>query len=302
MARFEIGVTLPVMEYGPERTTPRWPEIRQVAVEAEQAGFDTLWIPDELLWRPAEAPARGFWDGVSIAGAAAAVTSKIKIGSWVMSALHRNPGIIAKTAETLDEIAQGRFVFGLGSGHAGGQAHSFGLPEEKVMGRFEEALQVIVPLMRGGHADFEGTFHSAHDLIQQPVGPRPNRIPLLIGAQRPRALRLAAQYADIWSTYAEESSTLDELGPRLESFVAICEEIGQDPAQIGRAAGLEVNPLEKEDKASGEIRGSTEQIADRLRAFREAGFTQADLMVFPGTRKAYAALVPVLELLRADGS
>src|SRR6188508_316242 len=128
--KFEIGVCLPVWQYGPEPATPRWADIRQVAINAEQMGIDTLWIPDELLWRGESEPARGFWDGVSMAGAAAAVTTRIKIGTWVLSALHRNPGIIAKTAETLDEISGGRFVFGLGAGHAWpGQAHAFGLPE-----------------------------------------------------------------------------------------------------------------------------------------------------------------------------
>jgi len=155
-------------------------------------GMDTLWIPDELLWPSETAAPRGFWDGVSIAGAAAAITSRIKIGSWVLSALHRNPGIIAKTAETLDEISGGRFVFGLGAGHAGGQAHLFGLPEDLVIARFEEALQIIVPLMRGGRADFEGKFHAAHDLVQQPIGPRPNAIPLLIGGQKAKGQRFAS--------------------------------------------------------------------------------------------------------------
>src|SRR5215217_4555451 len=77
----------------------------------------------------------------------------------VMSALHRNAGIIAKTVETLDEISGGRFLFGLDAGHAWpGQAHAFGLPEDNIFGRFEEALEVIVPLLRSGRADFEGTW------------------------------------------------------------------------------------------------------------------------------------------------
>jgi alkanesulfonate monooxygenase SsuD/methylene tetrahydromethanopterin reductase-like flavin-dependent oxidoreductase (luciferase family) len=301
VGKFEIGVCLPVMQYGPERVTPRWSEIRQVALDAEQAGFDTLWIPEELLWAGKDTPPRGFWDGVSMAAAAAAVTSTIKIGSWVMSALHRNPGIIAKTAETLDEISGGRFVFGLGAGHTGpGQAHMFGLPEDQVIGRFEEALQVIVPLMRGGEANFEGKFHAARDLVQQPVGPRPGGIPLLIGGQKAKGQRLAALNADIWSTYAEEQSSLEELGPRIESFKAICEEIGRDPETIGYAAGLEVQPLAPAGASAGIISGSAGEIADSLRAFREAGFTQVDLMVDPGSVRAFDALAPVVEMVKAD--
>jgi alkanesulfonate monooxygenase SsuD/methylene tetrahydromethanopterin reductase-like flavin-dependent oxidoreductase (luciferase family) len=136
-----------------------------------------------------------------MAGAAAASTSRIKVGTWVLSALHRNPGIIAKTAETLDEISGGRFVFGLGAGHVWpGQSHAFGLPEDRIFARFEEALEIIVPLIRQGYANFEGAFHAAREVPQHPVGPRPNRIPLLIGGNRPKGQRQAALRADIWSS------------------------------------------------------------------------------------------------------
>ena len=178
-----------------------------------------------------------------MAGAVAAVTTRAKVGTWVLSALHRNPGIIAKTAETLDEISGGRFVFGLGAGHEWpGQARTFGLPEDHIFGRFEEALQIIIPLLRGGHADFEGTWHAARDLPQAPVGPRPNRIPILIGGNGPRGQRAAARHADIWSGYTEQRAHVDELRPRLATLDAICAEVGRDPSTLGRSAGVLVNP------------------------------------------------------------
>ena len=150
MRSFEIGIVLPIMQYGPDRATTRWPDLRAMAVRAEEIGFDTIWTPDELLWRMEDGPPRCVWEGISMAGAVAAVTSRTKVGTWVMSALHRNPDIIAKAAETLDEISGGRFVFGLGAGHEWpGQAHAFGLPEDRIFARFEEALQVIIPLLRG---------------------------------------------------------------------------------------------------------------------------------------------------------
>lgn len=302
MGAFEIGVVLPIMQFGPERITTRWPDLRQMALRAETMGFDTLWTPDELLWRAEEGePHRGAWEGISMAGAVAATTSRIKVGTWVMSALHRNPGIIAKAAETLDEISGGRFVFGLGAGHEWpGQARFFGLPEDRIFARFEEALQVIVPLLRRGHADFEGQFHAARDLPQQPVGPRPNAIPLLIGGNGPKGQRHAALHADIWSGYAEERAHVDELGPRLASLDAICEEVGRDPTTIGRGAGLSVNPLLPAGTRPSLISGSAEEIADALRTFREAGYTQVDLMLGPGTVEAFDAMAPVLELLRSD--
>lgn len=302
MRTFEIGVVLPTMQYGPERITTRWRDLRAMALRAEAIGFDTLWIADELLWRAEDGqPHRGAWDGISMAGAAAASTSRIKVGTWVMSALHRNPGIIAKTAETLDEISGGRFVFGLGAGHEWpGQARFFGLPEDRIFARFDEALQIIVPLLRRGHADFEGEFHAARDLPQQPVGPRPNAIPLLIGGNGPKGQRHAALHADIWSGYAEERAHIDELGPRLASLDAICAQAGRDPASIGRGAGLSVNPVLPAGSRPDVISGEAEQIADALRSFREIGYTQVDLMLGPGTVEAFDAMAPVLELVRAD--
>lgn len=301
MRSFEVGVVLPIMQFGPERTTPRWVDLRRMALAAESMGFDTLWTPDELLWRVEDAAPQGVWDGVSMAGAVAATTSRIKVGTWVLSALHRNPGIIAKTAETLDEISGGRFVFGLGAGHEWpGQARAFGLPEDRIFARFDEALRIIVPLVRAGYADFEGEFHAARDLPQQPVGPRPGAIPLLIGGNGPKGQRCAALHADTWSGYAEERANVDELAPRLATLDAICEEVGRDPATIGRGAGISVNPLQPSGWRESVISGPPEEIADALRTFREAGFTQVDIMLGPGTMEAFDAMAPVLGLLRAD--
>lgn len=298
---FEIGVVLSIMQFGPERVTPRWIVIREMAVRAESMGFDTLWTPDELLWRVEDAAPRGAWEGVSMAGAVAASTTRAKVGTWVLSALHRNPGIIAKTAETLDEISGGRFIFGLGAGHEWpGQARAFGLPEDRIFARFEEALQIIVPLIRTGQADFEGRFHAARDLPQQPIGPRPNAIPLLIGGNGPKAQRHAALHADTWSGYVEERAHVDELGPRLATLDAICEEIGRDPATIGRGAGISVNPLQPSGWRESVVSGPPEEIADALRSFRGAGFTQVDVMLAPGTLEAFEAMAPVVELMRAD--
>ncbi len=301
MGKFEIGLVVPVAQFGPDRETPRWATIREWALQAETIGFDTVWVADELLWRTEDGPPRGVWEGVAIAGAVAAITSNVKVGTWVLSALHRNAGITAKVGETLDEISGGRFVFGLGAGHAWpGQAHAFGLPEDHIFDRFDEALLVIVPLLREGYANVEGSWHSARDLPQQPVGPRRNRIPLLIGGNGPKGQRHAALHADIWSGYAEERAHVDELGPRLATLDAICAEIGRDPATIGRSAGVSVNATLPAGARPEVISGSPEEIADAVRTFRDAGYTQLEMMLGPGTMAGLEAVAPAIELLRAD--
>jgi alkanesulfonate monooxygenase SsuD/methylene tetrahydromethanopterin reductase-like flavin-dependent oxidoreductase (luciferase family) len=303
MGKLELGIVLPMEESWTDGATPRWVEIRELALRAEEIGFETVWIPDELLWRPVEGQVRGWWECVAMTGAVAASTSRIKVGTWILSALHRNPGLTAKAVETLDEISGGRFVLGLGSGHAGRQAHAFGLPEDHVFGRFAEAIEIIVPLLRQGRAEFEGTFHAARDLEHRPVGPRPGRIPIMIGAKGPKMLRLAALHADIWSWYVEERSDLEEFGPRLAALEAACVAMDRDPATIGRSAGIIVEPTSftgAADALAAPLRGSAEEIADGLRAFRAGGFTQVEILLWPRTLAALDAMAPVLELLAAD--
>ena len=301
--RLEIGLVLYTGDVGPDRVTARWEELRTLALRAEEIGFDTVWAPDELLWRRTPETERGFWDGVAMLGALAAVTSRIRIGSWVMSALHRNPGIIAKAVETIDEISGGRFVFGLGAGHAWpGQAKTFGLPEDQVYARFEEALEIIVPLLRGGRADFEGHWHAARDLPQRPVGPRPNGIPIMIGGHGPKGMRHAAKLADVWSCYVEEPDYRAELKRKIAAFDAACAEVGRDPETIGRSAGIDVAPLAgsaDEAPPNTSIAGSAETIAEGLRELRAMGFSQLELIPAPQSIEAVEAMAPVLELLRS---
>jgi alkanesulfonate monooxygenase SsuD/methylene tetrahydromethanopterin reductase-like flavin-dependent oxidoreductase (luciferase family) len=302
MRPLEIGLVLPMGESFVDGSTARWSEIRDLAVRAEAIGFDTVWVADELLWRPVSGATHGWWECVAMSGAVAAATSRIKVGTWILSALHRNPAITAKVVETLDEISAGRFVFGLGSGHAGRQGHAFGLPEDHTYGRFEEALEIIVPLLRAGRADFEGTYHAARDLEQRPVGPRPGRIPLLIGAKGPKMLRQAVRHADIWSWYVEERSDMTEFGPLLERLVAACEAAGRDPATIGRSAGIIVEPTPVSGAAEVlgvPVRGSPAEIADGLRAFHAGGFTQVEVILWPPSTAALDAMAPVLEVLDA---
>ena len=303
MRPFEIGLVLPMGDVFGDGPTARWVDIRALALRAEEIGFDVVWTVDELLWRSPDRDPQGFWECVAMTGAVAAATSRIKVGTWILSALHRNPGITAKAVETIDEISSGRFVFGLGSGHAGRQAHAFGLPEDHVYGRFEEAVEIIVPLLRQGRADYDGTFHAARDLEQRPLGPRPGRIPIMIGAKGPKMLRLAALHADIWSWYVEERSDLVEFGPRLRAFEAACVEAGRDPTTVGKSAGIVVEPTPitgAEAVLGTPVKGSAEEIADALRAFGAAGFTNIEVLVWPPTLAAVNAMAAVIELLDAD--
>jgi alkanesulfonate monooxygenase SsuD/methylene tetrahydromethanopterin reductase-like flavin-dependent oxidoreductase (luciferase family) len=293
---------LPLYE-DPETGRPhRWDELRVMARLAESLGFDTVWVPDELLWRVSDWPGpRGWWECIAMTGAVAEATTKIDVGTWVLSANQRNPGLTVRAVETLDELSDGRFVFGLGAGSGDSEAEAFGLPLDHVVSRFEDSLEIMLPMLRTGHADHDGPYHQAKDLESRPRGPRSGAIPLMIGAGRPRTTALAARHADIWSYYAQERSEPAEFAPRIQQLEAACEAIGRDPATIGRSAGIFVEPTnETGAEAIGfgvPVRGSPDQVADAIRAFADVGVTQVECMLWPTTVATLEAMGPVLERL-----
>jgi len=300
--RLEIGLALPMFEEPQSGEKPPWVTIKAMAQRAEAIGFDTVWIPDELLWRlPAWPGPRGFWESVSIAGAVAASTSTIGVGTWVLSALHRNPALTAKIAETLDEISNGRFLFGLGAGHDGSQAAAFGYPEDKTISRYEEALEIIVPALRGETVSRDGRYHRAKELEIRPRGPRPGRIPLMLAAHGPRTMRMAARHADIWSGFATESSLPDCFIPMLSRLDDACVDVGRDPGTLARSIGVTIEPTDEHAaEAAGfgiPITGPPAEIAETIDRFKEIGVTRVELMLWPGTRDALDALEPAIGLL-----
>ena len=144
----------------------------------------------------------------------------------------RNPAILAKMADTLDEVSDGRVVLGLGAGWHEPEYHAFGIPYDHRVGRFEEALAIIVPLLREGRVDFQGQYYQARDCVLAPRGPRPGGPPILIGAQRPGCWRSppATPIATTPTTISSPATWQPVRGPD-----RACAEVGRDPATISRA-------------------------------------------------------------------
>jgi alkanesulfonate monooxygenase SsuD/methylene tetrahydromethanopterin reductase-like flavin-dependent oxidoreductase (luciferase family) len=297
-----LGVVLPMWERPPAGAAASWSEIAAMALRAEELGADTVWLPDEILWRVPDWPGPvGWWDCLTMAGAVAATTSTVQVGTWVMSAVQHNPGIIVRAAESLDEISGGRFLLGLGAGHGGG-ATAFGFPTTKTVSRYLEALEILVPLLRGdAPVTFEGEFHRTADAQVRPRGPRPGRVPLMLGGHSPRTMTAAATHADIWSAFATTSSLPDAFTSMTEQLDRTCARIDRDPATIDRSVGVFVEP-----DASGiaqaldlgvPITGSIGQVIDTIAAFEAAGVTRVEIHPLPHTIDALEQLAPVFEAL-----
>ena len=174
----QLGLFLPVMEgWLGDRWLPRWPEVARLAELAEAVGFDALFVPDHLVigespyWGIPAGETRGTWEAWTVVGALAARTRRVAIGTFVLGAGFRNPALLAKMAATADEVSEGRLILGLGCGSHPPEYAAFGYPYDHRVDRFEEALQIIVPLLREGRVDFAGRYHEARACELLPRGP-----------------------------------------------------------------------------------------------------------------------------------
>ena len=149
MRSIELGIVLPMEEAWTDGSTPRWVEIRELALRAEAMGFDTVWIPDELLWRRADGSIHGWWESVAMTGAVAAATSRVKVGTWILSALHRNPGDHREGGRDAgrDQRRAVRLRARVRTRRQAGPC--LRAARGPVIGRFEEALEIIVPCCGG---------------------------------------------------------------------------------------------------------------------------------------------------------
>jgi alkanesulfonate monooxygenase SsuD/methylene tetrahydromethanopterin reductase-like flavin-dependent oxidoreductase (luciferase family) len=282
---------------------PGWADLKKRAQLAESVGFDTIWVADELQWESEGWDgARNWWECVAIIGGIAAVTDRIEVGTWVLSALHRNPGLTARAAEAIDEISGGRFIFGLGSGHAGRQGAAFGFPSNYTVSRYEEALAVITQLRDSGRSTFEGEYHQTKDQVLGPRSSGGREIPLMLGGHGPRTMRLAVDNADIWSAYATESSQPEAFADMVKQLNDICEVAGRDPASLGRSIGIAVAAPGKEPSGwlggEGTVQGSAEQIIDTFGRFAEMGCSRLEVMAAGGQEETIEGLSPVVEAFK----
>jgi alkanesulfonate monooxygenase SsuD/methylene tetrahydromethanopterin reductase-like flavin-dependent oxidoreductase (luciferase family) len=312
----KIGLFLPMEECGGDAT--RWGEFKRMAQHAESVGFDSLWFCDHLLYDfgtragVSGVPPWGLWECWSMLSAVAAVTTRVEIGTFVSCTSFRNPALLAKMADTVDEISGGRLILGLGGGYEETEFRAFGYPFDHLVDRFEEALQIIHTLARTGEIDFHGKYHSAERCELHPRGPRREGPPILIGARHTstRMLRLAAQYADYWNGF-DIGQHIEKLITAREAVDTACMKVGRDPKTLQRTALLLVDLPRGYVRPHGDALrryrsafaggalalNKPDDLAELFRAFAREGVTLVHIWPEPNTLSTVDALAPVLELL-----
>jgi probable F420-dependent oxidoreductase len=286
-----LGIQLPEVE-----REVRWPEYLALARAAEDAGFDSIWVGDHLLYRDDGRPERGPWEAWTLLSALAAATERVRLGPLVACTAFHPPGLIAKMAATIDEVSGGRFVLGLGAGWQEQEFAAFGLPYDRRVSRFEEAFAIVRGLLAGERVTVDGRYWQARDAV---LLPRPaRRTPLMIGSNGPRVLGIALPHVDAWNTwYTDFGNTAEGFAELSERISAAARDAGRPPEEVERSAcvlvvldgssperPLEVPPLE----------GPPDRIAGRLRELADAGADEAILVVSPITERSIRSLAEVV--------
>lgn len=297
----KIGLVIPLAQ--DERGQAlSWDEIATRAHQAEDTGYDSVWVYDHLFHRFEGHNTVGFHECWTVLSGLAAITERVELGTTVLCAGFRNPALLAKMATTLDTFAGGRLILGIGAGWHEPEFAGFGIPFDHRVSRFEEALRIVRPLLREGSVTFHGRYHDAEAGEILPRGPRRDGPPLLVGAFGPRMMRLTARYADQW--------TIDWLGPedRVREQVGkvheACRLEGRDPATLAITGGVtvaypELGELPGWMSAPGSyLTGDADGLGRHLASYRELGVDHLITNLHPFTEATVARYADAISVAR----
>jgi alkanesulfonate monooxygenase SsuD/methylene tetrahydromethanopterin reductase-like flavin-dependent oxidoreductase (luciferase family) len=298
--RTRVGVVLPIADEDDGNGVPAYPTIRSVALAAEDAGFDSLWVFDHLLFR-GEGEESGIHECWTILAAIAEATRHVQLGTIVLCTAFRNAALQAKMAATLDHLSGGRLIFGIGSGWHDPEFEAFGYPTDHKVGRFEESLAVTVSLIRTGRASLDGRWVTVRDAALLPPA-RPD-LPILVAAKGPRMLELTARHADAWNL-AWFGLPDERLARVRGELLEACGRVGRDPATLEVTVGLTIRygatQAPGPDPARPGLSGTPRAIAAGLRAHADAGAGHLIASLEPTTTETVAEFAEALRLFRDE--
>jgi F420-dependent oxidoreductase-like protein len=294
-----------------------WPAFRDAALDAERAGWDSVWTWDHLLaiFGPWEQP---IFEGWSVLAGLGPLTSRLRLGLMVGANTFRNPGHLAKVAITLDHLSGGRAVLGIGGAWFEREHDAFGIPFGTGFGerldRLDESVMLIRRLFDGERFSHQGRFYTMHDAV---ANPRPIQVhlPILVGGSGPRkTLRTVARRADAWNT----SGTIEEVASKLDILAEHCVDVGRDMGTIEKSVSF---PMILRDEAADaavayaalmEANGVTDvgnvplllcspdEAANRLQPYADLGFTTVIVrMPAPYDPETIARMAEVAERIGA---
>ncbi len=227
-----LGYQIPNFTYPDTPNADLFGKIVDQAKEAEAAGFDRVFVMDHFYQLPGlGAPEEPMLECYTLLAALAQHTSSVRLSALVTGNTYRNPTLLAKEITALDHVSGGRATLGIGAGWFELEHQALGYEFGTFTDRFEkleEALQIILPMLRGETVSLDGKYYQVTDAVNSP--PPVSKVPVMIGGSgEKKTLRMVAQYAD-------ESNLVgigpDEIGRKLDALQVHCERVGRDRSEI----------------------------------------------------------------------
>ena len=226
----KLGLQIPNFSYG-TGVEELFPTVIAQAQEADAAGFDSVFVMDHFYQLPGlGTPDQPMLEAYTTLGGLATVTKNVQLGTLVTGNTYRNPTLLAKAITTLDVVSQGRAILGIGTGWFELEHDQLGFEFGTFTDRFNklgEALQIILPMLRGERPTFSGKYYRAQEAMANPRFR--DHIPLMIGGSgEKKTIPLAAKHFD----HLNIITGFDELPRKVQVVKDRCEEIGRDPATL----------------------------------------------------------------------
>jgi alkanesulfonate monooxygenase SsuD/methylene tetrahydromethanopterin reductase-like flavin-dependent oxidoreductase (luciferase family) len=308
MPKVEFGFIMPADNLRKECRDTYVVDLRR-ATELVEGHYSSAWAIDHLQFGDTDV-----MEGYTLLAYMAALHPTLRFGNIVMCQSFRNPALVARMGATLQFMSGGRFILGIGAGWHEEEYNAYGYPfppDGVRVDQLAEALQIIRVMWTQSRTTFEGRYYKVHEASCEP---KPDPIPpIIVGAFRPRMMRITAQYADGWNV---SSTGPGEYARLREQFNRICEGVGRDPGTVERswAGGCVCAPTEARAKSIAGDRYSTgseedfdfvgtpEQVIAQMQPFIDMGVTQfmLDCGGFPDTTTLELLVGEVLPALSAE--
>jgi F420-dependent oxidoreductase-like protein len=247
-----LGYQIPNFTYPDTPPERLFDTVAAQAAAADRSGFDTVLLMDHFYQLPMLGqPDANMLECYTTLGALARETQNVRLGALVTGNTYRNPTLLAKTITALDVVSGGRAQLGIGAGWFELEHDSLGFEFGTFSDRFEkleEALQIILPMLRNESVTFSGEHYEVKDTINHPAPL--SRIPVMVGGSgEKKTLRMVAQYAD----ESNLTCPLDDVPRKLDALAAHCERLGRDRSEIAVSKHLNVGIAETHDQAYEEL-------------------------------------------------
>lgn len=289
--RLRLGIQLPEVE-----RIVHWPEYLHLAQQAEDLGFDSLWVGDHYLYRGDGRPERGPHEAWTLLAALAASTSRITFGPLVACTAFHPPAVMAKMAATIDNISNGRFIVGLGAGWNESEFNAFGFPFDHRASRFEEALTIIDTLGRGERCTYHGEYHDLDDAVLLPEPRQP--LTIMIGSIGERVLRASLPHVQWWNTWYDwYGNTVDGFALLNQRITNLVRTTGRDPGTVQRSVCVLVNvdPTATERKTTGDLQAvALHHLPHHLNEMANAGANEVIIVANPINADAITRIAAAL--------